>query len=435
MPGFGTRGLAAIQRPDSSRTADGAVSQLALIVVLCLLSALTVYWLAWRTRLGSEIRVPMVVGYLARMAAAAAVYLRLGLYAPDSIYYDSVAQQIVATWRGGADLPPIGAGKEAFPFMLAAVYWLFGHIPFAVIVLNATVSAVVVMVVSATAARISGRQRTVAWLAATYPPLVLWGSLLMREAVTYLLLALSLWAVVGLWKKTSDRRAWAVLLISLVLLLGFRGSAATIVGAASIIALVLRSKRIWVIGAGIVAAGALVAGGAWFFGPDHLADSRMQLSGEATTGFLPSQPPADPIGPGPSIDPVGADPSIDPVGMGRSILQVLPRVALGPYPWEWSRVGIPLALDAVCWLVVLVAVGHGWARVRPRAVASVLLIPAAALFMALVITSGNYGTMQRLRVQVAVAVLPLASMTWLPRSRALTSGTPPAEGPLPTREE
>ena len=51
----------------------------------------------------------------------------------------------------------------------------------------------------------------------------------------------------------------------------------------------------------------------------------------------------------------------------------------------------------------------GWWRAHNRKELLVLILPALALSGALMLTSGNYGTMQRLRVQTTVLLIPVAA--------------------------
>lgn len=68
---------------------------------------------------------------------------------------------------------------------------------------------------------------------------------------------------------------------------------------------------------------------------------------------------------------------------------------------------IPLALDGLIWLVLLGFTIRACFILKDRRLA-VLLLPAAALLAALIIGSGNYGTMERLRVQSAFLMVPVA---------------------------
>ena len=97
------------------------------------------------------------------------------------------------------------------------------------------------------------------------------------------------------------------------------------------------------------------------------------------------------------------------VYQAASLVDSALRVAFGPYPWEWPGLGAPFAFDAVCWLTVLMLAVLGWWCASNRLRLLLVVLPALALAGALMVTSGNYGTMQRLRVQTSVLLIPVAS--------------------------
>ncbi|TXN28216.1 hypothetical protein [Lacisediminihabitans profunda] len=374
------------------------MQQIIPVSVFCILSVLSVAAIAWRSEIGVAVRTPMLVGYGARIVAALGVWVVAGLFAPDAIHYDNSALQIVDAWHGSGALPALGAGKEAFPLLLAALYAVAGHIPALGIILNVTASTVAIPVIAATAKRFGGSPKTGAWIASAFPPFLLWGGMLLRESLTWLLLAVIVWSFACLVDRFFD---WHTLLISassLAALLWVRGSAALIVGAAAAGALVFARKvniavRIAVpiviaaLAALVLFGGIKVIGG---YSANLLATGQSLLAHSARTGNFPAIQVADPVS------------AVGTLGL------LVPKVLFGPLPWEWSSVGVAFAIDAIVWILLLWLVFMGWRQSKHRRRLLVALIPASALLLALIVSSGNYGTMQRLRVQAAVMIIPIA---------------------------
>ena len=78
-------------------------------------------------------------------------------------------------------------------------------------------------------------------------------------------------------------------------------------------------------------------------------------------------------------------------------LSTLPRVTLGPFPWEIRGGLIVLLPDIVFYLVVLVSAVGGLRLLDRQAHRLLLLLPVFGLLVALAVYSGNYGTVIRLR--------------------------------------
>jgi hypothetical protein len=326
---------------------------------------------------------PSLVGYGVHWVAAISAFTVLGLWVPDAILYDEIA---AAATRPGTE--PLPFGKEGWPILLAAVYKVFGHLPAAGLVINVVAAALTVTVLARTASYLGLPPRPTAWLAALMPPGLLWGGLLLRESLTWFFMA---GFVLGLAGLAMKRRAWVHLLVVAVSFLGllqFRGTAAVIVGVAGVVAVFLVRKQYLLLAAGGVAAiliilgplGAPVRNIIGQYDLERIYVSREWLSDNATTGF--------------------------PV---NNIVDVLAHVMLGPAPWEWGVVGPVFAIDAILWIGIIVLAWRGWSTMQNRRASLVLLLPAFALFASLVITSGNYGTLQRLRYQPELLLLPLAA--------------------------
>lgn len=357
-----------------------------------------VYGLAVVIMVASRFKVvaPAVFSYVVVVATALIRYAQFGLDAPDAVYYDQMAAAIAQGETSGA----ISAGKEGLSQTLAVVYSVLGHDPVYGLWLNAIACALMVAMVGGISHRLNMPVKTAAWIAAVYPAFLVWGTLLLREAIVWLCLATLLYAVAGIVKHVG-RVGWNVvlLIVAFAALLAFRGSIGIAVLVASLAAIVLSQsrdrKREWLTYV-IVALVLIVA----YASPlsaqiegifERYTFERVEISREALqrtgdTGFA--------------------------TGSGAPFLvaiSVLPRVLAGPFIWEINTVGPAGVIEGVLWLLLLILAIRGWVRLTDRRSANVLVIPALVLIYVLAMTSGNYGTMVRLRTQVALMLIPLAA--------------------------
>lgn len=364
------------------------------------LSVGTIAFAARRTKY----RVPLVASYLLHLAIGIAVFTMLGLYAPDAYGYDREAREFVMVWTGEARaLPIISTGKEGFTLLLAAVYYAVGHQPFIGVLINVTASALIVPIVAATAERLGAPGNRAAWMAALFPSLLFWGSLGLRESLVWLCIAVVGWSLVGLASnpRGSDI-AWMI--AGLLGLLWVRGTAAILIGAGGVMALMAVRRKA---GGLVIALGlaALVVASpiaqrtvqiTSAYEVQNINKSRAALTGLADSGFATASYEGR-------------------LGIVRALPAMLPRAVAGPFPWEWPRLNPLFALDAIAWLVLLWWTWRG-RRALGGQKSFILIGPAIVIVLALAVTSGNYGTLQRLRLLSAILIIPVAAASNLPRS-------------------
>lgn len=365
-----------------------------------------IYGLALVLIVGSRFKVvaPAVFSYVIVVIAALVRYAQVGLDAPDAVYYD----QIAAAMAQGETSAAISAGKEGLSQTLALVYSVFGHDPVYGLWLNAIACGLVVAMIGGIANRLGMPVKSASWIAAVYPAFVVWGTLLLREAMVWLCLAVLVFAVAGIVKSVGN--AWwnvVLLIVSFAALLAFRGSIGIAVLVASLAAIVLSRRRdrkqelmtylavaLVLVVAYATPLSAQIEGIFERYTFERLEISRDALQRTGDTGFS--------------------------TGSGAPFLvaiSVLPRVLAGPFLWEFNTVGPMGVIEGLLWLILLILAIRGWARLSDRRSANVLVVPALVLIYVLAMTSGNYGTMIRLRTQVAVLLIPLAA-AGLSRARA-----------------
>lgn len=350
---------------------------------------------------GNRLRVlrQTMVAFVLHMVIAGAIYGSSGLWAPDAVHYDRLGLAFQEYWfHGGHTKPFVTSGKEGIPSLLGVLYELFGHHPFLGVIVNVLLATLVVPVVASTSRVVRIDAGRAAWLTACLPPLLLWGSVLLRESASWLMLALIVRGLAGL--SAGEPRPWlnwCAVILPFFPLFTVRGTAAILVGGAALFTFSLTAKnRLLPILLGVlavvVAAPSLmstlnsIAGG---YDVDAINRQREALSRSATSSFEVEQ-----------YDGVG--------GVLLSSPMALLRGLAGPFPWELPALGIFLIMDTLVWWVIVALIVVGIARMPERRHLWSLLIPAITILAVLSVTSGNYGTMTRLRYQAAVMMLPLA---------------------------
>ncbi|GEP28561.1 hypothetical protein E3O11_16590 [Cryobacterium levicorallinum] len=354
---------------------------------------------------------PTVFSFGIHILAALSIYHTVGLGAPDAEYYDRAASSLAL---GGPEVS-VTAGKEGWVLLLAAVYSRLGHVPELGLVLNATFAALTVCIAGRIAAKLSLPVSVTAWITAAFPSGIFWSSLLLRESVSWLLIGLCALAFAGLASGRVRLLDIALVLAALSGLLLVRGTAAIAVAAAGFIAIAYVRRRYLSFLLGALACALIVVtsplgarlndiiGGITI---ETFNTSRTALSRAAATSW----------------------PTVEVHGLSsawEAFLVAFPRVMFGPYPWEWPSMPVPFALDGLVWLVILGLTIRGCLVLKDRRVV-ILLLPAAALLAALIVGSGNYGTMERLRIQSTFLLIPVAAAGYtslIPRMAGRSSET------------
>lgn len=334
--------------------------------------------------------IPAMFAYIAATGISIFRFTTAGV-TDDAAYYDRLA---VAMLAGGTDRG-VSAGKEGFSTLLSWVYGFFGHHPVFGLWINALALGLTVCVIAALARRLDLSPRAAMWLAALYPACFIWGTLLLRESITWLLLALLCLAAAGLVTNRSLLGNTVLMGLAFTGLLTFRGSVAIAVTIALIAAVVVARRG----GIGVYVVLGLAAG-LVFLTP--LADQVDAIFGRYDFQQIDASREALQR----TADSAFATGSGGPLAV---VVTVLPRVLFGPYVWESGSVGIPGVIDGLLWVTLLLTAIYGLATAANKRALTVLVFPSVTLLLVLAMTSGNYGTMVRLRVQVAIFLIPLAA--------------------------
>ena len=416
-PVSGLRSKAMIDSPDVGRTALAVTVFLIITFSLCI-------WLAGKTKVPHAPSIT-VLTMLAHLTVSIPVYLAFGLYANDAVAYDTGGIQIAQRLGGDTTVTvQTSSGKEGWVWALGYIYHWFGHQPVLGLILNAGFASAVVPVVGLACVELGWRfaATRAMWIVGFAPPLFIWSTFLLREAAVNLTVSVVL-AASAAYLRTRRLR-WLILpAFADLLLVWLRGPVSVIVLVGVVLGLVLAGR----LGAGrirpsyavLFAALAIIAVpvslklfGTFNASLETINQSRAALARSASSSF-------------------GAVSSSSSLS-GSVVLAIrqLPDAALGPFPWQWGGGlgGMLNAIDALTWLVFARFGVRAWRLGIVRRGRWICACPAGLLLLAIALTSGNYGTLVRIR---AMALPLLASLiaAGMVRPRTAVESAVEAGGP------
>ncbi len=325
---------------------------------------------------------------------------------PDARTYDTVATQIAAHWSHGVAMPSLPAGKEGYYYVLAGVYWIFGHSTWAGVALNAMLAALLVPVVTDTTWRLFGRPaaRYATAIVVVVPGIVLWTSQLLKEAAFVFLVAVAANCAVRLVHRYS---AGPLLVLAVVLpvLLTFRSQLGVAVGVGIFAGIVLGRGEVagGLVGGLLVAALAagVVSLGVGSSGYDKALSANLRQANSARQGL--------------AVAASGYASQTDISTTSRAVTflpQGLVTVAVGPFPWQLDGARQLVAIpDILVWWVLAAAFWWGQRAARQRGRQwLVLFMPSVAVAAVLALIIGNFGTVVRERMQLLVLLAPIMAL-------------------------
>lgn len=356
--------------------------------------------------------------------------VQLSGYVSDAVQYDGFGVELARYWQQTGPDPGSWLGKDGFPTILAIIYTTIGHAPEVGYLVNALAGGLTVLVVAATTAQMGWYDavKPAAWLVALWPVGILWGGLLLREAIVSLLLAVGLWGSVRLYKLHFASGAAAIIL-SGVAMIPMRGGLAFLIligmPLTAAIAANIRLRLsvpmiILAIGAAGLAFVALGLLGQYFDGSRYF-EYRADVSSEQNTGNS-------------SFNQAGlGSGAVNPSLSGHAVRTAL--TAFGPFPWQLTNPSLLLAgIDALLWVAIWALVILAARHLRNRAAALLFILPPAALIVYLAANSSNFGLIIRLRGLAIVLVAPLAALgfeIWRRQRAAKKTGHGSASTPSP----
>ncbi|MGI8755003.1 MAG: hypothetical protein ACR2MB_03915 [Acidimicrobiales bacterium] len=325
---------------------------------------------------------------------------------PDAITYDLLATQIAAHWSHGAAMPSLPGGKEGYFYVLAGIYWIFGHSTWAGVALNATLAALLAPVVTDTTWRLFGRPaaRYATAIVVVVPGMVLWTSQLLKEAAFVFLVAVAANCAVRLAHRYSAGPL-VVLAVVLPVLLTFRSQLGLAVGAGIFAGIVLGRGEVvgGLVGGFLVAvlAAGVVSLGVGSSGYDTAVSSNLKQANAVRQGL--------------AVAASGYQSQTDVSTTSRAVTFLplgLVTVAFGPFPWQLQGTRQLVAIpDILVWWVL--AAAFWWGQRAARQLGRqwlVLFMPSVAVAAVLALIIGNFGIVVRERMQVLVLLAPIMAL-------------------------
>lgn len=354
--------------------------------------------------------------------------------APDSVGYTIYGEAMTLYWQAPhLDRSAFRAGLDPTSFyqnLNGLAYYLVGrHGGLTLSILNAFVGTFAAWVFSRLAGMIygPGAARSAFVLCAFWPSIVLWTSINLRDAWSFLLLGLTLVAAQRLRTEFSIRHLVVLGLClaaypfvrSYMLLLVSVGIAASY--------LVVRARQIPV---AVLVLGGLVLALSTLQGPyavlgELSMESKLETLQKLRSGLAYGSS---------SLDQASVDLST-PGGALAYLPRGLANFLLAPFPWRiqsWRQI---MALsETLVWYGVLAAAAiHTWREARGNLKRSALLIfVASSVTVAYALVEGNEGTAYRHRAHVLLLVFVLAAGYWARRSaQVVRVPATHANSPLP----
>lgn len=399
------------------------------------------HWATLRARIPFVVAL-VLVAFLLRAIAAVAVEQALyaagrdGFLGVDDVGYDGLAWRQAQAWRGLA--PPFDASYgpyiNLYIYTAAALYWVTGHQPLAMKLLNCLFGALAAGLIFSIARRLFGYLAAClsGIAAAFFPTTFFWSVVHMKDTMLLFCVALLLWLMT--WLVTTARW-WLIppLLVTLApigsLRIYIQGLVCMLVPTAVILQSRARFPRKWATGAVLVVACTTIL---WFSGGVNwlgtyfplLNNQRYNMARSASSAYVPTPVPTA-SGPLPADTPV-ASPRSSLIGW---LPTGLAYALAAPFPWAArrtiERIIIP---EMLLWYLFLALAALGLAvhwRSWQRYVH--LLGYLAGVLLLFAIGQGNFGTLIRHRSTMLVPFVVIfsgAGAAWLWSYVRARRGTP-----------
>lgn len=365
--------------------AGDEVALLALIAMGAIVTAV-----AWRVagRRWRDVARIALFALSARAAAATMMYVWSaanglgGTITGDDRGYSSLAWAY-AQWLHGvpdpARFPPDWGGNSSlfgtFTYLAAAVYYLAGYRPLLVELLNATIATVGAIFIWDTARELFGSRvaRIVLILLAILPSHVVFSSLLLKDAVSFTIIAVAVWAVVRFQRSPALHLiivsvTCVLLMYSLRTYTAFALAVAAFVGVTVSRHISTAARAAWAATAALACGGALIiaiSGGSGAIPAlsfAQLEGVRNAMGAGAHTAFTVPAAPDRPVLPTAQVASVAAPAASPPAELRLSDtpLPAIGRALIGlailiPLAWLFSRSSTrgPVALLALALTMAL----------------------------------------------------------------------------------
>jgi 4-amino-4-deoxy-L-arabinose transferase-like glycosyltransferase len=352
----------------------------------------------------------------------------------DSATYDDGGWLLSLQWGGQGLLNPYYSGKVSgwgFFYLIASIYYVFGHNQLLAQLVNATIGAVTVLVIYAIAKDLFDVE-VAQWSArfmAFFPQMVFWSGAIYKDPAIMLCIAVCMYAVLKLNHEFTVR--YVVLFVGASLaLMTLRFYVFYFVAFATMGTFVLSQRRgvAGSIGSYLVLIAVFI--GAFSFAAkqetveqqrSYFTLERLQItrSDQVMWGQSAYAPKAD-------VSTTQGALSVLPVGLAYLLF--------APFPWAVRNLRQALTVpETLVWYALMPALVRGLIftmRTRFRTALPILVF-AAALTCAYAVFQGNVGTAYRQRTQVTMFYFILMAAGLVEKRRAGQPAPPALAAPAP----
>ncbi|MFA7324163.1 MAG: hypothetical protein WC005_07385 [Candidatus Nanopelagicales bacterium] len=367
---------------------------------------------------GSKAKVvaPSLASYLVHVSLSMFLYIYLGLSAlgSDGYNYQLFAEYIADTFAGRPSTVNYAEGKEGWLYALGGIYFIFGKIPAAGLVIVSILMGALPAIMASTSRMMGWAKsaRAAAWLSVMLPTLIIWPSSILREGPAIFVLSIIVLSV-GLYHSGRSLRAGVLLVLATFAMMWIRPPVGIAVLAGIAVAVILvptRRSRGWA-GAmlfltlpALALPLGLIRGTEFDLGTVATLRENLAIGATTSTGATSE----------------GWD---SPSGAALSILRDLPGATFGPFPWQALSQPWQLTIDGAAFIVLAFLVFIAVRTRSTRRAALTLVFPAVAVLIIVAATFGNYGFVVRQRSQAAPFLVPVAAAGWV-LMRQRRSGLP-----------
>ena len=360
---------------------------------------------------------------LLRFSALLAIHFGLSPYffAPDAIFYEDVGRQLAMSWTGTILPPRQAAGLLPTYFDFNAILYLaLGHQGLAAAVINMFFGVWTVLLTYLTARDLLGLRyaKWAALITASFPSLVLWSVLNIRDAMATFVVTLIVFLGVRLLRKVSLPQL-VLLIASCVALQALRDYMAFLVAAGLMLGVVAATGRqrllpTVVLGVTATVFVAVLADQLGLFQGSETVDTTLQSIGRMRTGLQANA--GSSYGGGADTGTIGEALRFLPLGIAFLLF--------APFPWRIeSTLQMAAMPETLLWYPLFVFSLAGVRRVAAGRTRE-WLVPACILLVVVssyALVEGNFGTAYRHRAQIMPIFFIFASVgvdaavTWVTR--------------------
>ncbi len=182
-----------------------------------------------------------ICSFLLRVSLAFILHPWAQFFGPDAAGYDRRAWLLAQNWRSG-DVALSGRG--GYDYLVMIVYVIFGHTPIGAKVVNGILGTHTAVFIYLIARDIFGRKvaRTSFVLVAFFPSLLLWSSLMLKDALVMFMITLTIWSAMKLHRRFRIRYV-VIILASMAYLTNIRYYIASLIMAAIISSFLVQPLR------------------------------------------------------------------------------------------------------------------------------------------------------------------------------------------------